>query len=132
MKNLKKKKKIKDEIQILGHATMQKENEVEITMEVNNQNRLKQADKVLKDNIKKEIKVLEDNIPYTKKEKKAPKRLIHPKDKTKQIHLKYKEVEFVTKTPMHPRDRLKRNLKNRLMSKESKESEIKFVKPMHP
>ena len=32
---------------------MQKENDVEITMEVNNQNRLKQADKVLKDNIKK-------------------------------------------------------------------------------
>ena len=35
---------------------MQKENEVEITMEVNNQNRLKQADKVLKDNIKNKLK----------------------------------------------------------------------------
>ena len=59
-------------------------------MEVNNQNRLKQTDKVLNDNIKKEIKVLEDNIRHTKKEKKAPKRLIHPKDKTKQINLKNK------------------------------------------
>ena len=53
---------------------MQKENEVEITMEVNNQNRLTQADKVLKDNIKREIKVLEDNICHTKNEKKVPKR----------------------------------------------------------
>ena len=49
---------------------MQIENEIEITMEVNNQNRLKQTDKVLKDNIKKEIKVLEDNICHTKKKKK--------------------------------------------------------------
>ena len=88
---------------------MQIENEIEITMEVNNQNRLKQTDKVLKDNIKKEIKVLEDNIRHTKKkEKKAPKRLIHPKDRTKQINLKNKEVEFVTQTPMHPRDWFKK------------------------
>ena len=49
---------------------MQIENEIEITMEVNNQNRLKQTDKVLKDNIKKEIKVLEDNIRHTKKKRK--------------------------------------------------------------
>ena len=53
---------------------MQKENEFEITTEVNNQNRLTQADKVLKDNIKREIKILEDNIRHTKNEKKAPKR----------------------------------------------------------
>ena len=53
---------------------MHKENEVEITIEVNNQNRLTRADKVLKDNIKREIKVLEDNIRHTKNEKKVPKR----------------------------------------------------------
>ena len=49
----------------------QEENEVEITMELNNQNKLKQADKMLKDNIKKEIEVLEDNIHYTKKKNKS-------------------------------------------------------------
>ena len=53
---------------------MQKENEFEITTELNNQNRLTQADKVLKDNIKREIKILEDNIRHTKNEKKVPKR----------------------------------------------------------
>ena len=92
--NMKKmKKEIEDQTQILSHTPMQKKkkkkNEVEITVEVNNQNRLKQTDKVLNDNIKKEIKVLED-ICHTKKEKKAPKRLIHPKDRTKQINLKNK------------------------------------------
>ena len=35
---------------------MHKENEVEINIEVNNENRLKQADKVLKDNLKKKLK----------------------------------------------------------------------------
>ena len=69
-KNEKSIKEIEDEIHILGHKPMQIENEIEITMEVNNQNRLKQTDKVLKDNIKKEIKVLEDNIRHTKKKKK--------------------------------------------------------------
>ena len=40
-------------------------------MELNNQNKLKQADKMLKHNIKKEIEVLEDNIHYTKKKNKS-------------------------------------------------------------
>ena len=103
---------------------MQKEYEVEITMEVNNQNRLKQADKVLKDNIEKEIKDSEDNICHTKKEIKAPKRLIHPKDRTKQINLKNKEVEFVTQTPMHSRDWLKRNSKNKLINEKVKNQKL--------
>ena len=48
--------------------------------------------------------------------------------------MRNKEVEFVTKTPLHPRDRLKRNSKNKLSNKKSKESEIKFVKqtPVNP
>ena len=91
---------------------MHKENEVEINIEVNNENRLKQADKVLKDNLKKIIKVLADNTCHTKKEKKAPKRLVHPEDRTKQINLKNKEVEFVTRTPMHPRAWLKNQKSN--------------------
>ena len=52
----KKRKKKEDEIQILGHTPMHKENEVEINIEVNNENRLKQADEVLKDNLKKKLK----------------------------------------------------------------------------
>ena len=89
-KKKKKKKKEEDAIQILGQSLMhprkrlemankiknikkdhQEENEVEITMELNNQNKLKQADKMLKHNIKKEIEVLEDNIHYTKKKNKS-------------------------------------------------------------
>ena len=65
-----------------------KKNEVEITMEVNNQKRLKKSEKVLKDHMKKEINVIEDNI-RNKKEKKAPKRLIDPKDRDiKQLTMK--------------------------------------------
>ena len=44
----------------------QKEEDVKITMEVNNLNKPKQADKILKDNTKKETEVLDDNIYYTK------------------------------------------------------------------
>ena len=68
-----------------GSHTYANRNEVETTMDVNNQNGLKQADKVLKDDIEKEIKVLEDNICHTKKEKETPKRSNYPKDWTKQI-----------------------------------------------
>ena len=65
-----------------------KKNEVEITMEVNNQKRLKKSEKVLKDHMKKEINVIEDNI-RNKNEKKAPKRLIDPKDRDiKQLTMK--------------------------------------------
>ena len=42
------------------------EDKVEIIMKFNNQNKFKQADNVLKDNIKKEIGVSEDNIYYRK------------------------------------------------------------------
>ena len=56
LKKKKKRKKKEDEIQILGHTPMHKGNEVEINIEVNNENRLKQADKVLKDNLKKKLK----------------------------------------------------------------------------
>ena len=47
------------------------EDKVEIIMKFNNQNKLKQADNVLKDNIKKEIGVSEDNIYYRKTEIKS-------------------------------------------------------------
>ena len=47
------------------------EDKVEIIMKFNNQNKFKQADNVLKDNIKKEIGVLEDNIYYRKTEIKS-------------------------------------------------------------
>ena len=47
------------------------EDKVEIIMKFNNQNKLKQADNVLKDNIKKEIGVSEDNIYYIKTEIKS-------------------------------------------------------------
>ena len=47
------------------------EDKVEIIMKFNNQNKLKQADSVLKDNIKKEIGVSEDNIYYRKTEIKS-------------------------------------------------------------
>ena len=76
-----KKSLTEDEIQILGQTHMhprnrlemadeikhikkeqKEEDEVEIAMQVNNQNKLKQADKILKDNTEKEIDVLEDSI----------------------------------------------------------------------
>ena len=44
---------------------------LKLLWKVNNQNRLKQSDNVLKDNIKKEIRVLEDNIRHTKKRKES-------------------------------------------------------------
>ena len=47
------------------------EHKVEIIMKFNNQNKFKQADNVLKDNIKKEIGVSEDNIYYRKTEIKS-------------------------------------------------------------
>ena len=47
------------------------EDKVEIIMKFNNQNKFKQADNVLKDNIKKEIGVSEDNIYYRKTEIKS-------------------------------------------------------------
>ena len=47
------------------------EDNVEIIMKFNNQNKFKQADNVLKDNIKKEIGVSEDNIYYRKTEIKS-------------------------------------------------------------
>ena len=53
-----------------------------------------------------------------------PKSLTHPKDRTKQINLKNKEFEFVTQTPMHPRDRLKRNSKNKLINKKVKNQKL--------
>ena len=47
--------------------------------------------------------------------------------------MKNKEVEFVKQTPMHPRGRLKRSSKNKLIHNEN-ETEIESVKqiPMHP
>ena len=47
--------------------------------------------------------------------------------------MKNKEVEFVKQTPIHPRDRLKRSSKNKLINKKN-EAEIEFVKEgsMHP
>ena len=47
------------------------EDKVEIIMKFNNQNKFKQADNILKDNIKKEIGVSEDNIYYRKTEIKS-------------------------------------------------------------
>ena len=47
------------------------EDKVEIIMKFNNQNKFKQADNVLKDNIKKEIRVSGDNIYYRKTEIKS-------------------------------------------------------------
>ena len=47
------------------------EDKVEIIMKFNNQNKFKQADNVLKDNIKKEIGVSGDNIYYRKTEIKS-------------------------------------------------------------
>ena len=47
------------------------EDKVEIIMKFNNQNKFKQAYNVLKDNIKKEIGVSEDNIYYRKTEIKS-------------------------------------------------------------
>ena len=74
-KKKKVKKEIEDEIETLGQTPMhprkrlemtnkiknikkeqKEEDEGEVTMEVNNQNKLKQADKILKDNIKKKLK----------------------------------------------------------------------------
>ena len=95
------------------------EDEVEIAMEVNNQNKLKQADRISKDNIKKKV-FLEDNIYYTKKEEKAPKRLIHSRNRLKQINLKNKEAEFVKQTLMHPSERLKRNTRKSYMDDDAK------------
>ena len=90
---------------------------VEITMEISNQNKLKRSYKFLKDSLKK-IKVLEDNIYYTRIEKK---------------HLKHKfiqeKVEFVKETAIHPSDKLKRNTE-----KISTDDDVKYIGPFpsHP
>ena len=83
-----------DEIQIFGQTPMhprkrlemankiknikkeqKEEDKVEIIMKFNNQNKFKQADNVLKDNIKKEIGVSEDNIYYRKTEIKSTSKI---------------------------------------------------------